>query len=235
MIFKMSNPWRHYRYVSRSWRRLLDLRGAGGPVTMLEIGAGSSVILPKTLAAYNQNSRYITVNENQALTRAFRQKTRRLPIVIDIIEGDAVHAETRLPPESVDILAFEHSMNDILQAILMARDGVDTAQASWFRLLPDMITRMNAAYRGGEFEAALKAPFMALLQSCTAALKPGGLLALSHYMFQYDLNLGYDPWLWENMLPLVRPWLGELPGGREITLEGYDAQWWFFWEKQSIK
>jgi len=229
MLFK--SPWRHYRYVSQSWRRLLRLRGADGPLTMLEIGAGASAILPKTLAAYNQGSRYITVNENRALTRAFRRKTRRLALRVDAIEGDAANAGELLPPESVDILAFEHSMNDILQAILMSQDGIDTAQAHWFQLLPAMIARMNEAYRGGEFEVALKAPFMALLHSCVAALKPGGLLALSHYMFQYDLNLGYDPWLWENMLPLVRPWLRELPGGREITLEGYDAQWWFFWEK----
>ena len=230
MLF--SNPWRHQRYVSQSWRRIMDLRGAGAALTLLEIGAGSSVILPKTLAAYDKNARYVTINENTALTRAFRRKTRHLPILIDVVEGDAAKAETLLPPESVDILAFEHSMNDILQAILMARDGVDTAQGHWFKLLPEMISRINAVYRGGQFEAALKAPFMALLRSCAATLKPGGLLAISHYMFQYDLNLGYDPWLWENMLPLVRPWLRELPGGREITLEGYDAQWWFFWEKQ---
>jgi SAM-dependent methyltransferase len=230
MLF--ANPWRHYRYVSRSWRGLFQLRGAGGPLTLLEIGAGSSAILPGTLAAYNKISHYITINENRALTLAFQRKTRRLRLQIDVIEGDAVNAQDLLPPESVDVLAFEHSMNDILQAILMSEDGVDTARGDWFKLLPRMIARMNTVYRDGQFEAALKAPFMALLRSCIAALKPGGLLALSHYMFRYDLNLGYDPWLWENMLPLVRPWLRELPGGREITLAGYDAQWWFFWEKE---
>ena len=230
MIFK--SPWRHYCYVSRSWRRLFQMRGAGSPLTVLEIGAGSSVILPKTLAAYSKKSRYITINENRTLTLAFQRKTHRLPIQIDVIEGDAANAEELLPPESIDILAFEHSMNDILQAILLEAGGIDTAQGDWFKLLSEMISRMNAFYRGGQFEAALKAPFMALLHSCAATLRPGGLLALSHYMFQYDLDLGYDPYLWENMLPIVRPWLLELRGGHEITLEGYDAQWWFFWKKE---
>jgi len=98
-------------------------------------------------------------------------------------------------------------------------------------MLPAMIERMNEVYRGGRMKAELKAPFMELLDNCVDALKRGGLLALSHYMFRYDLKLGYDPYLWENMLPIVRPWLLELRGGREVSLEGYDGQWWFFWEK----
>ena len=231
MLF--SSPWRHYRYVHRNWLELLRLRGAGRPLTLLEIGAGASAILPEALAAYDKQSRYITINENQALTQAFRRKTRRLPIEVEIVEGDAANAGELLPPACADILAFEHSMNDIFQAILLEADGIDTAQGDWFKLLPGMIARINAAYRGGQFEAKLKAPFMTLLQSCAEALKPGGLLALSHYMFQYDLDLGYDPYLWENMLPIVRPWLAALTDGREIALEGYDAQWWFFWEKDN--
>ena len=229
MLF--SNPLRHRRFVHRSWLEIMRLHGAGRPLTLLEIGAGASAILPKALAKYNKKSRYITVNENRALTRAFRGKTSRLPIQVDVIEGDAANISELLPPGSADILAFEHSMNDILQAILLAKDGIDTVRGDWFKLLPAMIARMNETYHTGQFEAALKAPFMALLQNCAEALKPGGLLALSHYMFQYDLNLGYDRCLWENMLPIVRPWLAALTGGREVTFEGFDAQWWFFWEK----
>ena len=229
MIF--SNPRHHRRHVQQNWRKLLWLHSEGSPLTMLEIGAGASVILPKTLAAYNKKSHYITINENCSLSQAFRQKTRRLPIRVDINEGDAINIKKFLEENSVDILAFEHSMNDILQAILLAEDGIDTAQADWFELLPTMISRMNEVYRCGKFEFALRAPFITLLQNCVATLKPGGLLALSHYMFQYDLDLGYDPYLWENMLPLVRPWLQELSGGHEITYSDYEAQWWFFWEK----
>jgi SAM-dependent methyltransferase len=226
-----NNPWRHYRYVRRNWLEIMRFHGMGRPLAMLEIGAGASVLLPKALAAYGKQSRYITINENQALTQAFRRKTRRLSIQVDIIEGDAADIKEYLPPKSVDILAFEHSMNDILQAILLERDGIDTARGDWFKLLPEMIARINEAYCGGQFEAKLKAPFIALLQNCAETLKPGGLLALSHYMFQYDLDLGYDRCLWENMLPIVRPWLAELTCGREVAFEGFDAQWWFFWEK----
>ena len=229
MIF--SRPGPHRRFVRESWLEILRRHGAGQPITLLEIGAGASDLLPRTLADYNPRSRYITVNENRRLTLKFRRKTMRLPIRVEIIEDDAANIAAHPEPESVDILAFEHSMNDILQAILLGQGGIDTTRGSWFSLLPAMIKRMNEIYRGGQFETALKAPFMALLRGCADTLRPGGLLALSHYMFQLDLNLGYDPYLWENMLPIVRPWLRELSGGHEIELEGYDPQWWFFWQK----
>jgi hypothetical protein len=164
MLF--GNPRRHRRYVRRSWLELMRRHGAGRPLALLEIGAGASAILPKALAKYNRKSRYVTINENRELTREFRRNTRRLPIQIEVIEGDAADIKEHLPPGSVDILAFEHSMNDILQAILLERDGIDTARGDWFELLP-----------------------------------------------------------------IVRPWLAALTGGREVTFEGFDAQWWFFWEK----
>ena len=54
---------------------------------------------------------------------------------------------------------------------------------------------------------------------------------MSHYMFQYDLDLGYNPILWENILNVVRPWLTELTQTEEVMMSGFDPQWWVFLRK----
>jgi hypothetical protein len=46
--------------------------------------------------------------------------------------------------------------------------------------------------------------------------------------------LGYNPELWENMLPVIRPWFAELSGGREVFFNGFDPQWWLFYQKERI-
>ena len=94
-----------------------------------------------------------------------------------------------------------------------------------------MIRLINAQLRAGTLEQMLKRPFLSLVRSCVGVLKSGGLMAMSHYMFKYDLDLGYDPFLWENMLPIVKPWLHELSCIEEVRVEGFDPQWWLFFRK----
>ena len=33
------------------------------------------------------------------------------------------------------------------------------------------------------------------------------------------------------MIPMVRSWVAELDGCHEVTLEGFDGQWWLFLKK----
>jgi len=50
-------------------------------------------------------------------------------------------------------------------------------------------------------------------------------------MFQYDLDLGYNLELWQDILPVIRPWLKELPIGSEVNIDTFDTQWWLFLKK----
>jgi len=154
-----------------------------------------------------------------------------LPIAIDIIEDDACNIKQYLSPDSVDAIVFEHSVNDVMQALLCERNGIDTTNSDWFEILPNMIQIINAEYANGTLEHSVKASFLSLLENCLSVLKPGGCLIMAHYMFQYDLDLGYDPALWQNILPVVRPWLSDLPVGKEVTVEQFDPQWWLFYQK----
>ena len=171
---------------------------------------------------------------NKELTEGLRRKTAHLPIAIEVIEDDANNILNHLPSGSIDAIVFEHSINDILQAFIGEANGMDTTNGDWFALLPEMIRLTGEAYVCGTLANQVKAPFLSLVQNCLAAVKPGGYLVMSHYMFQYDLDLGYNPELWQEILPVVRPWLAELPGGTEVAAAGFDPQWWLFFQKTTV-
>jgi len=201
-------------------------------VTVLEVGSGSSVNIPNALTFFSKASRYITANMNKKLTEGLRQNTASLPIIIDIIEDDANNILNHLAPDSVDAIAFEHSVNDVLQAILCEKKGIDTTHSDWFDILPEMIKIIGNEYVNNTLEQSVKNEFLSLVRNCLSVLKPGGYIIMSHYMFQYDLDLGYNQELWQNMLHVIRPWLKELDIGKEASVDGFDSQWWLFYQKR---
>lgn len=44
-------------------------------------------------------------------------------------------------------------------------------------------------------------------------------------------SVDINPKLWENILPVIRPWFTGLSGGREVFVNGFDPQWWLFYKK----
>ena len=221
----------YYLYYRLKWLDALKHRIPEKNAIVLEVGSGSSMNIPHALTMHNATSKYITVNMNKKLTEDFIQNAAGLPITIDIIADNALNIQNHLAPNSVDAIVFEHSANDIIQAILGEKHGIDTTNGDWFEDLPEMIKIICAEYENGTLKQAAKDDFLALLKSCLAVLKPGGHLIMSHYMFQYDLDLGYNPELWENILPTIRPWLKELEGGSEVPAKTFDPQWWLFYQK----
>ncbi len=199
--------------------------------TVLEIGAGASDMIPKALYQYSNVASYITVNMNQALAKQQLRKTRAMKHNIQIIADDANNIQQHLHGKQVDCLVFEHSCNDILQTFLAEQYGIDTTNSEWFSILPDMIRLINEQYESGTFEQSLKELFMHLLNACLCVLKPGGLLVISHYMFQMDLDWGYNPSLWEDMLLLIKPWLLQVTELAEEQVSGLDPQWWLVMRK----
>ncbi len=221
-----------YTLYSRSrWVDVLKACTQNKGATVLEVGSGSSTIIPNAVAAYDVNSKYITANMNKKLTEELKNNISKLPIEFSIIEDDANNIKNYLALNSVDLVVFEHSANDVLQAILCEQNGIDTTHTDWFELLPEMIALINKEYVDQTLEKKLKLSFLSLVNSCLSVLKPKGYIAISHYMFQYDLDLGYNPELWQNMLPIIRPWFNALSNGKEVFIDGFDPQWWLFYQK----
>lgn len=224
-----------YRWYFRmKWAEALNKARLEAPVSLLEIGAGDTDMLPQILARKFEHpgTQYITANMNKKLTASFKEKTKDLPVKINVIEDDAQNLEAYMKGEKFDVIVFEHSINDILQTILGERAGIDTTHSDWYTVLPQMIELIKLEYLAGTLETSVKGDLIDLLNSCFKMLKPGGYIIINHFMYQYDLDLGYQPDLWNNMLNIAREWIKSMDNGSEEVFEGFDQQWWMFLGKK---
>lgn len=213
------------------WAEVLQAAGAQPSLTLLEIASGDTDVIPQMMARDYPGSRYVAANMNQLLTAGLRAKTAGLPLDVLVIEEDAIGIARHLAADSVDVIAFQHGVNDVLQAILCDKEGVDTIQTDWMETLPKMIEIMQRETRANTLEQHVKPEFLALLATLLIVVKPGGLMAMNHYMFQLDLDWGYPPAIWEHLIPIVRDWVKGVPGLQEVSFAGFDPQWWLFLKK----
>lgn len=213
------------------WAEVLAAARPGNDLTLLEVASGDADMIPQMLACERPHSRYITANMNRILTARLREKTRGIPVTLQVIEADAAGIDRYLPLESVDIVAFQHAVNDVIQAILCAQEGVDTVYADWMDTLPHMIRMMQRETAQHTLEQHAKPVFLSLLAKLLRVMKKDGCMVMNHYMFQLDLDWGYPPGVWENLIPITREWIKELPGCKEVFFEGFDPHWWMFYQK----
>ena len=214
------------------WAEVLGAVDPGKELTLLEVASGDTDMIPQMMARTHPHSRYISANMNRILTSHLREKTRNLPVEVVVIEEDAVEIDRHLPLESVDIIAFQHAVNDVIQAILCGQEGVDTVYADWMNTLPKMISILQRETSQNTLEQHAKPAFLYLLEKLFKVLKKDGWMVMSHYMFQLDLDWGYPPILWEDLISITREWIKELPGCKEVLIEGFDPHWWLFYRKE---
>jgi hypothetical protein len=219
-------------YFRTRWAGLIDGLYGSGPIRLLEIASGDADMIPQALSRSNPGSRYITANMNQLLNESMLHKTQGLNLEMQLIDDDASAILQYIEPCSVDLIAFQHAVNDVLQAILCAQHDIDTVYSDWMAVLPDMIKLLQVEVRNNSLENSVKSAFLSLIRSLLEVLKQDGLIAINHYMFQLDLDWGYPAGLFEHMLLIIRPWLDEIEECGEITIDGFDPQWWIFIKKK---
>lgn len=213
------------------WAEVLTVAHVDKDLTLLEIASGDADMIPQMMARIHPHSRYITANMNRILTERLRAKTRDMPVEVVVIEEDAASIDRHLSAESVDLIAFQHAVNDVLQAILCDQEGVDTIYADWMETLPKMIQIMQRETSQNTLEQHVGPAFLSLLEKLLKVLKKDGLMVMNHYMFQLDLDWGYPPVLWEELIPIVREWIKTLPGCKEVFFDGFEPHWWMFLQK----
>jgi hypothetical protein len=213
------------------WGEVMDRLYPGGKLALLEVASGDADMIPQCMARTRPGSLYITANMNEKLNESLMNRVHGLPIEVRLIKDDAVNILQHVSAGQVDIIAFQHAVNDVLQAVLCGQNNIDTVYSDWMETLPAMIRLLQKEVAAGTLEANVRKPFMNLMKSLLPTLKTGGHVAMNHYMFQLDLDWGYPPELFEHLAPMVRDWLKELPGCEEVTLDGFDPQWWIFLKK----
>lgn len=215
----------HFR---NKWKDAVDAVHGRGTVRILEVGAGCCDMIPKMMAqAYaDPETKYTTMNLNEELTAEFKRKTKDLDIDIEVIEDDAKNITEYAAPGSFDIIAFEHSANDVIETIIAEKNGIDTVGTNWLEILPPITELVNDAFRRGTFESLVKKEFLQLVSACIGVLRHGGCLIFAHYPFQYNLDIGLIPEFNEFLLPTVRKWITEAGLGKEVSIAGFDSPWW---------
>ncbi|MDF2541525.1 MAG: hypothetical protein K0S47_1243 [Herbinix sp.] len=218
-------------YFRARWSQIMEILHPENDLTLLEIASGDADMIVQAMARTYENGKYITANMNKLLSKSLIHKTKDLPIAVQIIEDDAISIDQYLGIESVDMIAFQHAVNDVLQAILCDQEGIDTIYSDWMETLPRMIEILQKVTIDNNLEARVKIPFLSLLNSMQKVLKKGGMMVMNHYMFQLDLDWGYPPYLFEFLIPIVREWVKEIPEIKEVYYDGFDQNWWMFLEK----
>jgi len=213
------------------WAEVLRAARVGNELTLLEIASGDTDMIPQMMARERPNSHYIAANMNRILTGRLQENTRDLPLEVRVIEEDAIDIDRHLGEQSVDIIAFQHAVNDVIQAILCDQQGVDTIYTDWMETLPKMIAILQRETAQNTLEQHAKGPYLCLLEKLFKVLKKDGLMVMNHYMFQLDLDWGYPPGLFENLIPITREWIKEIPGCKEVFIEGFHPQWWLFYQR----
>ncbi len=222
-------------YFRSKWAELIRFIYGSRPITLVEVASGDADMIPQALARSNPSSTYITANMNKQLNESLLVKTQGLDLNISLIDDDAMHLNRYISRKTADLIAFQHGVNDVLQAILCTAAGIDTVYCDWMELLPKMIQLLQQEIEQGTLEQNTKPVFLKLIAILMEELKDGGILAISHYMFQLDLDWGYPADLFENLIPMIRKWFSELAGCEEIFYEQFNLQWWLFLRKTTLR
>ncbi|MGL5616502.1 MAG: hypothetical protein ACRDD2_09805 [Sarcina sp.] len=221
-------------YFRWKWSTLFNKLYANKKINLLEIASGDADIIPQTLSVTNSDSYYITANMNKSLNNSLLEKTKGLNINLKLIDDDASKIRFYLEDNSIDIIAFQHGVNDVLQAMLCSKENIDTVNVEWMDCLPKMIELVQKEVANNSFEKNLKEPFINFINELSYTLKENGIIAINHYMFQLDLDLGYPKEIFEDLIPIVRNWLKFNDSVEEIFFEDFNSQWWLFLKKKPL-
>lgn len=215
-------------FFRTKWASLMNSIYDEQPICLLEIASGDADMIPQSLARSNKKSKYITANMNKLLNESLIKKTKGLALDFKLIDDNAANINNYISPNTVDVIAFQHGVNDVLQGILCSKYGVDTVYSDWMEVLPKMIELINKEINQNSFEQSVKKPFLNLINNLIPLLNKNGIISINHYMFQLDLDWGYPKHLLENLVPIIREWFKQIKSLKEVTFDGFDQQWWIF-------
>ena len=223
--------WPMYDWFFRTrWLEAIQAVNLTAPASMLELASGSTDMLPKILAKfyYHQKTRYTTANLNKQLTAEFREKTKDLPIKVDVLEDAAQKIARYFGDSKVDVIVFEHSFNDIVETMIAEKHEIDTINSNWWNILPQIVKLTNEAYINGTYEVIIKDEFMQMLKSLLNILKPGSYIISHQFQYQGDLDLGIMPEIWTELISTVRKWINEENIGTEVFFDEFEPKYWLF-------
>lgn len=220
-------------YHILSWEKAFRDLGVRKDSTLIEIapGAGTHIVTAFDLISGGKG-KYLAFNLNKKLTSHFKSQTENSNLDIRIIEDDAKNALVYIPKETIDIVAGNHAINDILETIIANKEGLDTVGQDWFEIAPRLMREYEKAYLNGTLRNLVFDDFIDIMRAIYFTLKPGGYLVLNYYVYPVEIDWGGSVAVRSAFVNLARQWIGEADIGFEtLSLNGFDPKWWGFFRK----
>lgn len=215
------------------WIEVLKKLSIGEDATVVEIapGAGTSIVTAFDVISTGKG-KYVSFNLNKKLTLDFKSQTEDLNLDIRIIEDDAKNALVYMSKETIDMVAGNHAINDILETIIANKEGLDTVEEDYFEIAPRHIREYEKAYLNGTLRNLVFEDFIDIIRAIYLTLKPTGYLVLNYYVYPVEIDLGGSVPVRSAFVNLARQWISEADIGFEtVSLDGFDPKWWGFFRK----
>ncbi len=198
-------------------------------------------MVPQALETFSSGqARYLTANLNKMLTAELTGRMSHLGIETRIIEDDAINLSRYLEDESVDLVAFNHVINDILEHIVAKKNKKDTINIDFWQHFHELINDLVIIEKRGRLKEVVFEEFMELITVAYELLKPGGYMVFNNYVFEetFYKNIDHETTLrlYSSFIDLAREWISEsdIPLA-SVELNGFDPQWWLFLRKDHNK
>ncbi len=215
------------------WMEVLKEFSVDEDSTLVEIapGGGTHIVTAFDLIS-GRNSNYVAFNLNKKLTSDFKSQTEDLNLHIRIIEDDAKNALAYIRKESIDMVAGNHAINDILETIIANKEGLDTVEGGWFEIAPRLMRKYEKAYLNGTLKNLVFDDFIDIMRAICFTLKPKGYLVLNYYVYPVEIDWGGSVPVRSAFVNLARQWISEAELGFEtVCLDGFDPKWWGLFRK----
>lgn len=221
-------------YYTASWFHIFEIVNVPRNASIFEIGAGDTVYIPKAMNAYSSGNggNYVTANLNKELSQRFREKTEGLNLSIQIIEDDGANILNHLSKGSMEVIAFHHAINDIIQTIIAKIENIDTINNNWWEIEPQLLSKVMEYHNSGKLKIATYDAFVSLIDTCRKLLKPGGYMVFDNCTYAGYEAMGYSSEFHSSYINMAREWIEEAGLGlEEVELKSYDKMWWMVLRK----
>lgn len=133
---------------------------------------------------------------------------------------------TSLAADSLDLVVFEHAMDDIVLEAVARHEGLgpEEEEPGEYSLRP---RALRAYWRSGDLERVAAPFFVDVLAGCRRALASFGRIVLHHRIRDADLATGQPMEVYAEYLHWARRWIADSAVQlREVMVDSLHPQWW---------
>ena len=220
-------------YFILKWMSLFRVLEIGDDARLVELAPGEN---PRVLIAFDTvvsgKGSYIAVNLNRKLTSILKGRARSIETAAQFVEDDSRNLTDHVEKNTVDVVALNHAIDNILECLVAEEEGIDTVNAEYMEIFPKLIMRFEAACRSGKLKAIAHEGFMKIVADAFTVLKPNRYLIFYQFVLQEALDAGADMNMRSSLINIARDWILEkYAQSAMLEIDNYDPKRWLILKK----